>query len=60
MKSAELGAYGKLYELEKVLLGTRPDVLPTVEEIRDLLNEEGHELAAVVLEIPNRTLGCQT
>lgn len=60
LESAECDAYEKLYGLERVLLGAQEDILPTVEDIRQVLLQHGETLAAIVLEIPNRTLGCQT
>ncbi|KYG46960.1 hypothetical protein M433DRAFT_142454 [Acidomyces richmondensis BFW] len=61
LESAEQKAYEMLYGLERVLLGSNPESLPTVEEIREVV--EAHEddrPTAIVVEVPNRVLGCRT
>lgn len=61
LESAEERAYETLYHLERTLLGSDADKLPTVEEIKDVLSlPEDQRPAVVVLEVPNRVLGCQT
>ncbi|KAK5173847.1 uncharacterized protein LTR77_002528 [Saxophila tyrrhenica] len=61
LETAEEKAYQALYGLERVLLGSREDANPSVEEVRDVLAlPEAQRPSVVVLEIPNRVLGCQT
>nr|POF17376.1 isoform c of uncharacterized protein [Quercus suber] len=61
LESAEQKAYSHLYGLERVLLGNDPEALPTVSEIQSVLVLPEHERpAAILLEIPNRVLGCKT
>ena len=61
LESAEGAAYKELYGLDHVLLGRNADNLPTVDEIKDALAvPENERPAAVLVEIPNRELGCQT
>ncbi|WPG99494.1 Epoxide hydrolase N terminus [Acrodontium crateriforme] len=61
LEEAEERAFEKLYGLERTLLGSSPDELPTVEEILDVIQAPAKERPAVILiEIPNRTLGCAT
>ena len=61
LESAEERAYEELYHLQRTLLGSDPDALPTVDEIKEVINAPKSERpAVVVLEIPNRTLGCAT
>lgn len=61
LEEAEMGAWRALYGLERVLVGARRDVLPSVREIREVVEVvEEERPAALLLEIPNRTLGCAT
>lgn len=61
LESAEERAYETLYHLDRTLLGSDPDKLPTVPEIRNVLELPTEQRpAAIVLEVPNRVLGCQT
>lgn len=61
LEVAEQSAYNQLYGLERILLGSDPDALPTVDEIKEVLSlPEADRPAAILLEIPGRELGCQT
>nr|OQO17229.1 hypothetical protein B0A51_15417 [Rachicladosporium sp. CCFEE 5018] len=61
LESAEERAYEELYGLKRILLGSSPDALPTVQEIKTLLELPADERPAVLLlELPNRNLGCAT
>ncbi|KAK4507349.1 hypothetical protein PRZ48_001084 [Zasmidium cellare] len=61
LESAERDAYQHLYKLERTLLGESPDELPTVDEIKEILSRTKTDRpAAILIEIPNRTLGCKT
>lgn len=61
LESAEERAYDKLYNLQRTLIGNDPESLPTIDEIQQVLNlAPDRRPAALVIEVPNRTLGCQT
>lgn len=61
LEEAEQGAWRELYGLERRLVGSRADVLPTVEEIGEVVSLPEEERPVVLLiEVPNRTLGCAT
>lgn len=61
LEVAENRAYRELYHLDRVLLGSAPKELPTIEEIQEVLNLPGAERPAVViLEIPSRVCACET
>lgn len=61
LDEAEESSYRELYGLERRLVGGRRDALPTVEEIKDVLAlPEAEKPAVLLVEIPNRTLGCAT
>ena len=61
LESAEERAFEALYGLERQLLGTKDEVLPTVDEIKKVISLSPSERPAVILvELPNRVLGCQT
>lgn len=61
LESAERDAYQHLYKLERTLLGKSPEELPTVDEIKDVVSRaESSRPTAILLEVPNRTLGCNT
>lgn len=61
LESAERDAYQHLYKLKRILLGESPEELPTVDEIKEVLSRtESCRPAAILLEVPNRTLGCRT
>lgn len=61
LEEAEQGAWRELYGLERRLIGSKADVLPTVEEISEVVGLPEDERPAVLLiEVPNRTLGCAT
>ena len=61
LEEAEQGAWRELYGLERRLVGARGDALPTVEEIGEVVSlPEGKRPAVLLLEVPNRTLGCAT
>ena len=61
LEVAEDAAYKELYGLERVLLGSDADSLPTVDEIKTVLAlPEDQRPAAILVEVPNREIGCQT
>ena len=61
LESAEENAYKELYGLERILLGSSKEELPTVGEIKEVLSLPSDQRpAAILVEIPNRTLGCKT
>lgn len=61
LESAEERSFEKLYGLERTNLGRDPEALPTSEEIEHVLRLPPVERPAVVLiEVPNRVLGCKT
>lgn len=61
LESAEEAAYKELYSLSRQLLGRNKDALPSVAEIKEVLALPMEQRPAViVVEIPNRTLGCET
>ena len=61
LEEAEEKSFRKLYGLERTLLGGKEDELPTVAGIRNVINlPHDQRPAAILLELPNRTLGCAT
>ncbi|KAL5116651.1 hypothetical protein ACEQ8H_005400 [Pleosporales sp. CAS-2024a] len=61
LELVEHRAYKELYGLDRLLLGSHPDVLPTVDEIQHVLQlPEAERPAVILLEIPNRTCACET
>ena len=61
LEEAEMEAWKELYGLERTLLGAEDDVLPTVAEIKEVVGSpEETRPAALLVEVPNRTLGCAT
>jgi threonine aldolase len=61
LELAEQNAYRELYQLDRVLLGSVPNELPTVEEIRKVIDlPEAERPAVIVVELPNRVLACET
>lgn len=61
LEGAEEAAYKELYGLERILFGSDPDSLPTVDQIKEVLAmSEDDRPAAILVEIPNREIGCQT
>lgn len=61
LEEAEETAWRELYGLERRLVGAKKDALATVEEIKEVLQLPENERPAVLLiEMPNRTLGCAT
>ena len=61
LETAEQAAYKELYSLDRILLGRDPDSLPSVDEIKTVLSLPKEERpAAILVEIPNREIGCQT
>ena len=61
LEEAEEKAFSELYGLDRTLLGRKDDELPTVNEIKDILSLPSDQRpAAILLELPNRTLGCTT
>ena len=61
LECAEEAAYKELYGLDRTLLGADPDGLPTVDEIKTVLSLPAEDRpAAILIEIPNREIGCQT
>lgn len=61
LEEAEQQAWEHLYALDRTLLGHDPEENPTLSEIMEVLSlPETHRPAAIVLELPNRSLGCKT
>lgn len=61
LESAEERAFKELYGLDRVLLGTSNDKIPTVDEIKSVLSlPESQRPAIILVELPNRELGCKT
>ena len=61
LEGAEQASYKELFGLDRILLGSDPENLPTVDEITDVLSlPEQQRPAVLLIEIPNRELGCQT
>lgn len=61
LESFEGQAYKYVYGLQRVPLGKNAEENPTVEEIEAVLALPDNERpAAILLEIPNRVLGCKT
>ena len=61
LETGEELAYKHLYGLDRILLGGDAHALPTVAQLGAVLNLPEHERpAAILLEIPNRVLGCLT
>ena len=61
LESHEENSFEVLYSLRRTLLGSDLDELPTVEEIKKVLELPSEQRpAAILVEIPNRGLGCQT
>ncbi|KAK4541716.1 hypothetical protein LTR36_007425 [Oleoguttula mirabilis] len=61
LEEAEERSFEALYGLERTLLGNDPEALPTVKEIETVLGVAPAERPAVILvELPNRVLGCKT
>ncbi|KAK5109172.1 hypothetical protein LTR62_007257 [Meristemomyces frigidus] len=61
LQEAEERAYEELYRLDRILLGSDPETLPKVEEITAVLHlSENERPSAILLELPNRVLGCKT
>ncbi|QIW96064.1 hypothetical protein AMS68_001582 [Peltaster fructicola] len=61
LESAEEGAFEELYGLKRMTLGNDARQLPTVDEIiRTASLRESQRPAVILLEVPNRTLGCST
>ena len=61
LETAEERSFEQLYGLERRLVGSDPEALPTVAEIKEVLVLPESERPAILLvEVPNRTLGCET
>lgn len=61
LETAEEKAYDILYGLRRRLLGSSETANPTFEEIQEVLSlPEDQRPAVILLEIPNRELGCAT
>jgi threonine aldolase len=61
LESAEEKAYDALYCLDRTLIGEDMNSSPTVSEIKQVLEvDEEARPGVVVLEVPNRVLGCAT
>ncbi|TKA80628.1 hypothetical protein B0A55_01882 [Friedmanniomyces simplex] len=61
LEFAEARSFEELYGLERLLLGSNPEALPTVDEIKEVLSLPKEERPATILiEVPNRVLGCKT
>lgn len=61
LESAEEKAYEMLYGLKRQLIGRKDDELPSIDEVKEVLFQSAERPpAVVVVEIPNRVLGCKT
>ena len=61
LEDAESGSWRELYGLQRTLLGESKDALPTIEEIKGVVNlPKAQRPAVLLIEVPNRTLGCAT
>jgi threonine aldolase len=61
LESAEQKAVTTLFRLKRTLLGNDPNSLPTVSEIETVAKLPADERPAMILlEVPNRSLGCET
>jgi len=61
LETAEERAFEHLYGLDRILIGTNEDENATVSEIEKVLTlPEDQRPAVLLLELPNRTLGCKT
>jgi threonine aldolase len=61
LEEAENKSYEALYGLQRRFLGSRRDENPSVDEIKEVLAlPEEQRPAVMLLEIPNRVLGCAT
>ncbi|KAH6616860.1 pyridoxal phosphate-dependent transferase [Boeremia exigua] len=61
LETSEQESYKYLYNLNRVLVGTNRNRLASMEEINDIVSRPVDQRpAAILLEIPNRTLGCAT
>ncbi len=61
LEQHEKNAYSELYGLQRMYLNINPAILPTVTDIQQIVTLPVHERPAViVLELPNRELGCVT
>lgn len=61
LESAEQRAFESLYGLERTFLGSNPNELPTMADVKELTQLSKDKLPAVLLiEVPNRVLGCKT
>jgi threonine aldolase len=61
LEIAEQMAYRELYHLDRILLGSVPNELPTVDEIKKVFDlPEAERPAVIVIEIPSRVCACET
>jgi threonine aldolase len=61
LETAELSAFDKLYGMERILIGKNENENPSVDDFKEILAlPEAERPAAILLEIPNRVLGCRT
>ncbi|KAF2717462.1 PLP-dependent transferase [Polychaeton citri CBS 116435] len=61
LESAEEVAFQELYHLERIEIGNDPNILPSVDDIEKAITLPADQRpAAIVIEIPNRVLGCET
>ncbi|OJJ50346.1 hypothetical protein ASPZODRAFT_128961 [Penicilliopsis zonata CBS 506.65] len=60
-ETAESNAYAEVFQLQRSFIGTSPVHVPTVADIQVVTRRPADERPAVILlELPNRHLGCQT
>lgn len=61
LEEAESSSWKELYGLNRRLVGAKNDALPSVDEVMEVLRlPEDERPAALLIEVPNRTLGCAT
>lgn len=61
LEEAEESAWRELYGLDRSFVGASDDKLPSVAEVKHVLRlPEGERPVVLLIEVPNRTLGCAT
>jgi threonine aldolase len=60
-ETAEARAFAEVFRLQRTFVGTPPLEVPTVEEVEAITSlSEDERPAIILLELPNRELGCKT
>ncbi|KAJ3024223.1 hypothetical protein HKX48_004496 [Thoreauomyces humboldtii] len=61
LENHEAQSFAELYRLQRLLLGSSAKTVPTVEDVKALTSLPlDKRPAVIVLELPNRELGCRT